>query len=568
MVSNKSSNQGKEKILLAMLPFWDPLLPPVWVSCLKRFLQEHGYDVRTVDANIKSQYKEIYDKYFETLKACIPQDKRSSFYNIGKDVLRNHMMAHFHYKDEEEYIQLVKLLVLKTYFHEVECQQIIELNRLLAAFYKRLEVNLFQLLDTERPAVLGISIFKGSFPASLYTFKYAKKYDPCLKTVMGGGIFADQLAVGSPDWEFFLEKTPYIDKIIFGEGEYTFLYYLEGKLPKSKKVFTLEDIDGKLFDISSQVVPDFSDFELHYYPYLGMYTSRGCHYQCGFCSETVRWKKYRKKSASQVVEELRKFCQLYGTRLFLVSNSLLNPTVTPLAEELEKADLGVYWDGYLRVDKHSCNPDVTLQWKRGGFYRARLSVESGSARILEMMGKRVTPRQIKETVVNLAHAGIKTTTYWVIGYPGENEVDFQQTLDMVAVLKNDIYKAEFNAFWYFLSAQVKAEEWFPKSMLLSPEKAKDMVILPTYILDGQSSREENYGRMRRFAEWITRLGIPNPYSLHDIYQADERWKKLYKNAVPSLLELRDKDSCIDECKTVNKYSAAQNILQEELNFGF
>lgn len=568
MVLNKSSNQVREKILLAVLPFWDPLLPPMGISCLKRFLQEHGYDVKTVDANVESQFKEIYDQYFETLKACIPEDKRSNFYNIGKDVLRNHMMAHFHYEDEEEYIQLVKILVLKTYFHEIERQQIMELNSLLEAFYNRLDVYLFQLLDTERPTVLGISVFKGSFPASLYTFKYAKKYDPCLKTVMGGGIFADQLAVGSADWEFFLEKTPYIDTVIIGEGEHLFLYYLQGKLPKSKRIYTLEDIDNKLFDISSQMVPDFSDFELHYYPYLGAYTSRGCPYLCSFCSETVRWRKYRKKSSTQVVEELRKLHQLYGTRLFLMSDSLLNPTVTPLAKELEKADLGVYWDGYLRVDKHSCDLDVTLQWRRGGFYRARLGVESGSARVLEIMDKRVTPQQIKETVVNLAHAGIKTTTYWVIGYPGETEADFQQTLDIVALLKNDIYEAEFNAFWYFISAQVKAEEWFPKSKPLYPEKAKDMLILPTYILDGQPSREETASRMRRFAQCITRLGIPNPYSLHEIYQADERWKKLHKNAVPSLLELRDKDSCNEECKTVKKYSAAKNVLQEELNFGF
>jgi radical SAM superfamily enzyme YgiQ (UPF0313 family) len=385
---------------------------------------------------------------------------------------------------------------------------------------------------------------------------------------MGGGVLADQLALGSPDWEFFLEKTPYIDRIIVGEGEYSFLYYLQGKLPGSKKVITLEDIDGKLFDISSPVLPDFSDFELHYYPYLGAYTSRGCPYQCSFCSETVRWRKYRKKSAGQVVRELRELHQLYGSRLFLMSDSLLNPIVTPLAAELEKADFGVYWDGYLRVDKHSCDADITLQWRRGGFYRARLGVESGSARVLEMMDKRVTPRQIKESVISLARAGIKTTTYWVIGYPGETEADFQQTLDLVEELKNYIYEAEFNAFWYFLSAQVKADEWFSRSKPLYPEQAKHMLILSTYILDIEPSREETHSRMRRFSERITRLGIPNPYSLHDIYQADERWKKLHKNAVPSLVELGDKDSGIDECKTVRKYSAAQNVLREELDFDF
>ena len=99
-----------------------------------------------------------------------------------------------------------------------------------------------------------------------------------------------------------------------------------------------------------------------------------------------------------------------------------------------------------------------------------------------------------------------------------------------------------------------------------------MLILPTYILETDPPREEIYDRMRRFSRHITRLNIPNPYSLHNIHQADERWKKLHKNSVPSLLELKSQpfQPNIDknEARQVKKYTLAQNKLVEDINFSF
>jgi radical SAM superfamily enzyme YgiQ (UPF0313 family) len=562
------------KILLAVMPYWDPLLPPLGIACLKSFLERNGYRVKTVDANIEPRFKEIYDRYFETLMRFIPAGKRSNFNNIGKDVLRNHLMAHIHYENEQDYVELVRILVSRTFYHMISAAQAKELNKWAEVFYGRLQDYIHGLLEAEKPGVFGLSVFKGALPASLFALRVAKQYRPYLKTVMGGGVFADQLAMDSPDWEFFLEKTPYIDHMIPGEGEMLFLKYLQGELPESRRVYTLKDIGDKMMDLSSLPLPDFSDFNLDYYPYLGAYTSRSCPFQCNFCSETIGWGSYRKKEARQVVKELETLYRTYGSRLFLLSDSLLNPTISGLCRELLEARLSVYFDGYLRVGEDSCDLDNTLLWRRGGFYRARLGVESGSPKVLELMNKHITPHQIKATVSHLAHAGIKTTTYWVIGYPGETEADFQQTLDLVEELKNDIYEAEFNAFWFFLKGQVKSGEWEreQKSTLLYPAEAKHMLILPTYILETAPSREEIYSRMGRFTRHITRLNLPNPYSLHDIHQADERWKKLHKNSVPSLLELKSQplhppfDD--NEARRVKKYTLAQDKMGDDINFGF
>ena len=60
--------KDKENILLVLLPFWTPMIPPLGITGLKSFLQGHGFPVKTYDANIENDYKEIYDQYFSCLR--------------------------------------------------------------------------------------------------------------------------------------------------------------------------------------------------------------------------------------------------------------------------------------------------------------------------------------------------------------------------------------------------------------------------------------------------------------------------------------------------------------------
>lgn len=557
----------KEKILLMLLPFWDPQIPPPGISCLKSYLQQHGWAVKTADANVEAHLKETYHNYFHSLKKVVPQDKQGNFYKIGFDILHNHMMAHLHQKNEEEYFEAVKVLVHSTFYVDIDRQRVVELNRLIEGFYRHLEVYVSRLLEEEKPGILGLSVYTDTLPASLFTFKLAKQRNPGIRTVMGGGVFASDLALGSPNLEFFLENVPYIDKILVGEGERLFLKYLQGELPQLSKVASLKDINNEILDISSAGVPDFSDFDLSYYPYLNAYTSRSCPFQCEFCTETLQWGKYRKKSVRQVVEELLTLHRLHGPQLFLMSDSLLNPVVTDLARQLQKEEVSIYWDGYLRADRYAGDKGNTMLWRRGGFYRARLGIESGSQRVLTLMNKKITVEEIKAALSALAEAGIKTTTYWVVGYPGETESDFQETLNLIEEMADDIFEADCSPFWYFLHAQGGDNQWKVKSIPLYPEKTKDMFIIQTWILDVEPHREEIYRRMRRFVEHCKNLGIPNPYSLHDFHQADLRWIKLHKNAVPPMVQF-DRTKYIDENKNIKELILARESESDDGDFGF
>lgn len=557
------------KILLLLLPYWTPVVPPSGLSCLKGFLKQHGFGVKTVDANVEPGLREMYDRYFQALGSFIPRYRRGVLYNIGNEVWQNHMMAYLNKNNETAYRELVELLVYHTFYHRLQPGQISVLDRLTAETYQRLERYILDLLARERPTVLGISMYIGTAPASLFAFQLARRHYPDIATVLGGGIFNGLLCPGSPNLDYFLKRTAdYIDKVIIGEGELLLLKLLRGELPESQRVFTLGDLGGELLDLSRAGVPDMTDFHLPYYPYLTGYTSRSCPFQCSFCSDPVFWGKFRKKNPAQAARELIETSRRCGSQLFIMSDLLMNPLAGELAEELLKFPDSVYWDTHFRVGKEVCDPHNTFLWRRGGLYRVQLGTESGSQEILDSMGKKITVQQIKESISALAAAGIKTTTYWVIGHPGETEADFQATLALVEELKSDIYQAEINPFWYVPNGQVQARQWGSRHKLLYPEYAGDMLMIRQWVLDLEPTREERYRRVNRFIHHTRELGIPNPYSLKEIHLADQRWKKLHGNAVPALAEFKEAGKTITENKHIKEPVTAARIQHHDDNWGF
>ena len=585
---SKSSNGTGEKILLAMLPFNDPQIPPLGIANLKSFLLQHGCDVVTADANVEIEFREIYDAYFNAVSKEIPPDRMGNFNSMKLDILQNHMTAYLHYRErlvspvyqnlaglvcqkKDEYTELIKILIRQTFFQDVPDPLIQELDDILAVFYQRLETYYLHLLRETQPAVVGLSVCIGMMAPSLFAFKLTKELYPHIRTVMGGGIYADDLALNSSNLRYFAEQTPYIDKLIVGEGEVLLLKYLKGELPSAQKIFSMNDIKGESLDLSTRSMPDFSDFHLDRYPFMSANASVGCPFNCTFCTIPVQWGKYRQKSPQQVAAELINLYRKYGSQLFLLVDSLLNPLITDLAREFIESGVCIYWDGSLRVSPAVCNSDNTLLWRRGGFYRAHLGIETGSQRILDAMDKRITLDQIKTALSTLAGAGIKTTTFWVVGYPGETEDDFLQSLKLAEELKDDIYETTIRPYLYYEMKQEYFHDGLVshKNIPLYPAYAREKLLVESLIMDSEPSREETVRRLNRFDQHIRELGIPNPYSLFELNQADQRWQELHQNAVPPVIRFKDTQNYINECRTVEKIFRLQNKLADDDGlFGF
>ncbi len=541
----------KKNITLGLMPFWAPLVPPFGLKCLQDYLEKDGHKVEIFDCNIKGEFDNIYKDYIKTIKKWIPKQKLGNVYNVGNDVLNNHLMLELNRQglDSNAFNNMVSLLIESNFYFKISDKLITDLNSIVKNFYIKLEDFIISIID-KKLDIFGLSVFRGTLPASMFAFKLVKSEFPEIKTVMGGPVFSQELIVDTPNFKKFVDETDYIDKIVIGEGEILFTKILNGNLKKDQRVYMSSDIDNERVNINLPLAQNYSVNDLGFYPYMPVYTSRSCPFQCSFCSETINWGKFRKRSIDVIVNDFEHIQKEYNTQLFLMADSLINPVLNDLTESLIKHPGVFYFDAYLRVDKYSCDYDKVFQWRKGGFYRARLGIESGSQKVLDLMDKKVSMDQVKSTIINLAKVGIKTSTYWIVGHPGEQESDFIQTLDLIEELRDYLYEVECNPFRYFNSGQSFSNAWDMqfKKYSVYPDEMNKHLLFKTYQLDTNPSREDIYNRVARFVNHCKKLNIPNPYYLQEVVEADKRWSDLQKNAVPNIMDF--KNGYIDECKNL------------------
>ncbi|CAK7015918.1 radical SAM protein [Tissierella carlieri] len=532
----------RNKVLLLLAPFWPPLSPPMGISCLSGYLKKHGYDAFAIDMNGDDALWCYHNNYLKMLHSIVPKDKQGNIDMTGFEVFINHLRLYLAKRNNEQYFMMVEEIYRAVFFDNISKKDIIFLTEIVQDYLFMFKKKILQLISTHKPDVVGFSLFNGSMASSLYACELIKKYFPEILTIVGGGIFSGQLTQGNYNFNMFIEEAKDIDHILIGEGERLLLYLLDGRFDDTKKVISLEDIKFDLLDLCHPSYFDFESYNMDNYIQLPIYASRGCPFQCSFCCETVNWIRYRKRKVEQVVDDMENLYKSYKKHLYFFTDSLINPIVNEISNLIIERELPLYWDSYLRVSNETCQMNLVSLWRQGGMYRSRLGVESGSQIVLDEMNKNITVDQIRETIKNLANAGIKTTTYWVIGHPGETEEEFQKTLDLIYDLKDYIYEADCNPFNFYMGGQSNSDNWFSKNKatgIYSDECAR-MLLSQTWQLDIASERRVTYERINRFMSLCKELQIANPYSIQQIHQADSRWKSLWPNAVPMNMELNER----------------------------
>jgi hypothetical protein len=217
----------------------------------------------------------------------------------------------------------------------------------------------------------------------------------------------------------------------------------------------------------------------------------------------------------------------------------MNYVIDDFTQELMNINLPVYFDCYLKVSDEVSNTRNALKWRKGGLYRARIGVESGSQRILDMIEKNITVEQTKASLMSLATAGVKTTAYMVVGLPGETEEDVDKTLSFLEDVKDYLYQVEPHLLRYFYTGQASSDAWAPNRKLVYPENLQDTLITQTWWPGENPDRFTAIRRLCRIVDHCRKLGISNPYTVYDKYHADMRWKNLHFKSVPSIAELNE-----------------------------
>ena len=303
------------------------------------------------------------------------------------------------------------------------------------------------------PDVVGITSTTTSIPDAYKVAEISKSVNPNIITIIGGPhvTFVPELT---------LKESPHIDVVVRGEGEEVFKQLLHA-LDKGKE---LSDVRGITYrennkirnnppmplirDIDSIPIPAFDLLPMEKYQFnkkrFGVViTSRGCPFQCIFCSSSLQFgKKWRAHSVGRVIEELKILHDEFKVREieFLDDTFTLNKK---RAQDISKAiieeGLDISWSASSRVNTFDL--DTGTYMKKAGAHAIYFGIESGSERTLKFIKKGITLSQSINAVKTAKKAKLKTLGSFIIGFPYEKEEDMKKTIRFAKFL--DVDYAQF-----------------------------------------------------------------------------------------------------------------------------
>lgn len=316
----------------------------------------------------------------------------------------------------------------------------------LANFSGMSTTQIQSLLRKINPTLIGLSQWTHNRHVTLDLARLAKQTLPECLIILGGGHATHQA-------ENLLKHHPEIDLIVTGEGEMTVLELISA-LEHNQPLNTIPGLALRVGTTTTKTALRQRISNLDQLPYPGQYlhealgvdlelqpqfisTSRGCPSACRFCSSPSFWgRTVQTRSPASVVDEFRFQRQQFGT-LYL---SLRDDTFTAdrnrtleLCRLLLEQRTHMFWNCQTRVE--SVDEEVLTWMKRAGCECVQLGVESGSPRILQELGKRITPEQILKASDAIHRVGMQLSVYLIAGVPGESAADRQATASLLKRIK-------------------------------------------------------------------------------------------------------------------------------------
>jgi radical SAM superfamily enzyme YgiQ (UPF0313 family) len=165
---------------------------------------------------------------------------------------------------------------------------------------------------------------------------------------------------------------------------------------------------------------------------LNISTTRGCPYDCHYCSRSFG-RKVTYRSAESMLSEIIWLKKCYPLLNHIVLGDDLFMTHKKRNERfcelmIEKKP-GITWSTSARVNLVD---EKTLKlMRKAGCIHVGFGLESGSQMMLDAMNKCVTVEQAEQAMQIVRRAGFPTGGSFIIGYPGETRETLKETLDFI-----------------------------------------------------------------------------------------------------------------------------------------
>ena len=280
----------------------------------------------------------------------------------------------------------------------------------------------------------------------------AKAKMPHLTVVLGG-------ENATAFWKWIFLDTDAIDYCILGEGEATMLELVarhavdlpigdlqgvasrDGKDAKSTglsqrltKVDRIPRPAWELFPVTRYMSAT-DNYGVHRGRSIPMLASRGCPYRCTFCSSPQMWTtRYMTREPQEVVDEMKFYIAQYGIENvnFVDLTAIIKKEwIVEFCHILIREKLGITWQLPVGTRSEALDEEVLPLLYATGCRNITYAPESGSARMLDAIKKRVKLPRLLESLRASVRSGLVTNVNIIVGHPQEHRRDVWKSFGLL-----------------------------------------------------------------------------------------------------------------------------------------
>ena len=298
--------------------------------------------------------------------------------------------------------------------------------------------------------VVGITVtFTHEWPLVVRLVEILRAARPDVTIILGG-----EHVTAMPELSL---ATSMADAVVLGEGEETILDLLDA-LARGRDLGGVAGIAYRAGDavcvtarrprrrdIDAIAWPAWHHFDLATYNRHGyvdgmqtggfgvpLLATRGCPYQCTFCSSPGMWTpRWIPRDPARVADEMAHWRRTVGATSFPLQDLTAitkKSWIVAFCRELVRRRLDVTWQLPSGTRSEAIDAEVAALLARTGMVSMAYAAESGSEETRRLIKKKVQRDRLLESVRAAVGAGLNVTVFVVIGFPHDTPDQLAQTL--------------------------------------------------------------------------------------------------------------------------------------------
>ncbi|TNE52043.1 MAG: B12-binding domain-containing radical SAM protein [Deltaproteobacteria bacterium] len=172
---------------------------------------------------------------------------------------------------------------------------------------------------------------------------------------------------------------------------------------------------------------------------LPLLATRGCPYQCTFCSSPNMWTpRWIPRDPIKVVDEIEHHVQHFNAGSFPFQDLtaiIQKDWIKTFCEEIIKRDLDISWQFPSGTRSEAIDTEVAELMKRTGMVSIAYAPESGSETTRRLIKKRMKTDNLMASIKASADADLNVACFMIIGFPHDTDERLAENYDFLKKIR-------------------------------------------------------------------------------------------------------------------------------------